>query len=385
MDVSELFWTASFEDLKRGYLQENNAYVCLLCGERIERGIVYNENEVFYKARKYMSIHIKKVHHSVFYHLNSLDKKLTGLTEHQSNLLRLFYEGKSDREIQTEMSIGSASTIRNHRFALREKERQSRIYGVMAELLNDKTRNFESDINVPKIPTVSDGFTSIPQKENEVLLQKLFPQGPEGPLKTFSLKEKHKFIVLREVIKRFLPNQIYTEKEVNLVLSNVYDDFVTLRRYLIEFGFLERTPDGSKYWQRISSERSEEGTMDRREALKQQYKETKIDAGIYQIKNTKNQRLLIESTMNLKTMTGKQFTLEMGSYQNKQLQNEWNEFGKDAFVFEVLEILEIPESGYFDAKDSLKKLKEKWLDKLQPYGDRGYNIKKLVKDRTLYS
>ena len=66
----------------------------------------------------------------------------------------------------------------------------------------------------------------------------------------------------------------------------------------------------------------------------------------------------------------------MGSYQNKLLQNEWTVFGAEAFVFEVLEILEIPEVGYFDAKDALKKLKEKWLAELQPYGERGYNIRK---------
>lgn len=66
----------------------------------------------------------------------------------------------------------------------------------------------------------------------------------------------------------------------------------------------------------------------------------------------------------------------MGTYQNKRLQDELKEFGAEAFVFEVIEILETPEEGYFDAKDALKKLKEKWLAKLQPYGERGYNIRK---------
>lgn len=80
--------------------------------------------------------------------------------------------------------------------------------------------------------------------------------------------------------------------------------------------------------------------------------------------------------MNFKTINGKRFTLETGTYQNRLLQNEWNEFGEEVFVFEVLEILEIPETGYFDAKDALKKLKEKWLEKLQPYGERGYNTLK---------
>ena len=33
---------------------------------------------------------------------------MTGLTEHQSHILRLFYEGKSDQEIKEELEIGSA-------------------------------------------------------------------------------------------------------------------------------------------------------------------------------------------------------------------------------------------------------------------------------------
>jgi hypothetical protein len=75
----------------------------------------------------------------------------------------------------------------------------------------------------------------------------------------------------------------------------------------------------------------------------------------------------------LKTINGKRFQLEMGGHPNAALLKEWNEYGKDAFAFEVLEVLEKPETGYFDEKDALKKLEAAWLDRLQPYGDRGYN------------
>lgn len=113
--------------------------------------------------------------------------------------------------------------------------------------------------------------------------------------------------------------------------------------------------------------------MDRKKELKQQYKETKIEAGVYRIKNIKNQKILVESTMNLKTINGKRFQLEMGSHKNKRLQKEWKEFGQESFVFEVLEVLEKKEDGYFDAKEALKKLEEKWIAALQPFAERGYN------------
>lgn len=112
--------------------------------------------------------------------------------------------------------------------------------------------------------------------------------------------------------------------------------------------------------------------MDRKE-LKRLAKETKTEAGVYQIKNTRNGKLFIASTPNLKTINGQQFTLEMGSHMNRALQQDWDTFGKDAFTFDVLEILEQPETGYFDQKDALKKLLSKWQDQLQPFGERGYN------------
>lgn len=116
--------------------------------------------------------------------------------------------------------------------------------------------------------------------------------------------------------------------------------------------------------------------MDRKKELKQLYKETKTQAGVYQIKNNKNQKIYIESSMNLKTINGKQFQLKMGSHTNKLLQKEWNEFGEEAFTFEVLETLKVKEDGYFDVKYELEKLEEKWLNKLQPFGEHGYNREK---------
>ena len=222
----------------------------------------------------------------------------------------------------------------------------------------------------------------VTQQESDRLLKTLFPEGTDGPLKTFSIKEKNKLVVLQEIVKRFQIEQIYTEREINQILKGVYHDFATLRRYLIEYGFLDRTPDGSQYWLRKDSTNKEETTMDRKEELKRQYKETKIQAGVYQVRNTKNLKILIESTSNLKTINGKRFSLDMGSYQNKGLLDELKEFGAEAFVFEVLEILEAPREGYFDAKDALKKLKEKWLDKLQPYEERGYNKIKPIRQDT---
>jgi hypothetical protein len=248
LDISELFWNASLEELKSGYMEIEHHYICLLCGKYFEKGIVYPEDGVMYESARYVRVHIEKIHHSVFDYLIKMDKKLTGLTDHQNSLLLLFYQGKSDKEIQEELGIGSASTIRNHRFILKEKERQAKIFLAMMELLKERDAYAPAFINVHKTATMIDDRYNMTQEENEAILSKNFPDGKKGHLKAFPRKEKHKLVVLREIAKRFDSERTYTEKEVNQTLKSAYHDYATLRRYLIEYGFLDRKPDGCQYW-----------------------------------------------------------------------------------------------------------------------------------------
>lgn len=61
----------------------------------------------------------------------------------------------------------------------------------------------------------------------------------------------------------------------------------------------------------------------------------------------------------------------MGRYANSQLQKDWMELGPDAFSYEVLEEKETDEVT--DMKWELKQMEKPWLEKLQPFGERGYN------------
>jgi hypothetical protein len=325
-----------------------------------------------------MHFHITQEHRSVFEHLINMNKKLTGLSNHQNELLKLFYLGKKDIDIQKEMDIGSSSTIRNHRFVLKEKEHQAKIFLVLMELL--KENNSKPQVLIPPHQTAAmlDERYSITEEENEKILKKYFTDGPEGPLKTFDMKEKNRLAVLRQIAKRFEANSFYSEKEVNEILKNVYKDYITVRRYLVEYGFLDRKPDGSRYWVKEDSGETEQTKMEqssinRRKELIRLYKEIKPEAGVYQIKNTKNSKVYVVSTVNLKTMNGKRMMLDGGTHKNKKLQEEWNKFGGEAFSLEVLEILKEKEDGFFDKTEELKKLENKWLEKLQPYGECGYN------------
>jgi biotin operon repressor len=61
-------------------------------------------------------------------------------------------------------------------------------------------------------------------------------------------KQKKLMPVLRYLTQRFEPGRQYTEREVNDIIRQLHDDYVTLRRLLIDFHFLDRHSGGSVYW-----------------------------------------------------------------------------------------------------------------------------------------
>lgn len=64
----------------------------------------------------------------------------------------------------------------------------------------------------------------------------------------FPKKSSAKRDVLKIIINKFDEDKIYNEREVNEILKKIYDDYILIRRSLVEYSFLCRTDDGSKYW-----------------------------------------------------------------------------------------------------------------------------------------
>jgi hypothetical protein len=249
-DLSELFWESSLEEIKQGYAWdlEAAAYICLICGASFARGVVYELGGSLYEAEKGAEVHLQTAHGSMFEYLLELNKKFTGLTDLQKKLLSCFYRELSDRETADELGGGSTSTIRNHRFTFREKQRQAKIFLALMELLEQKMGRQNKFINIPRSASIIDERFAITEVEYEKMIKAYFKQGPEGPLSDFPTKEKRKVAVLRHIIGRFSLERKYSEKEINEVLKPVYHDYVMIRRYLVEYGLLDRHRDGSVYW-----------------------------------------------------------------------------------------------------------------------------------------
>lgn len=115
--------------------------------------------------------------------------------------------------------------------------------------------------------------------------------------------------------------------------------------------------------------------MDRK-ALIREYKESRRPIGVFGVRNTVNGKSLVGASTDLPGMLNRQrFQLEAGIHPNRELQKDWNEFGPDAFAFEVLDTLPPPEQPDYDPSDDLRALEALWLDKLSPFDERGYNAR----------
>ena len=63
----------------------------------------------------------------------------------------------------------------------------------------------------------------------------------DGPrLKAIPAQRKKRVIVLQHLVERFGPDRDYPEKEVNALLREAHEDVATLRRELVDYGFMTR-------------------------------------------------------------------------------------------------------------------------------------------------
>jgi len=110
--------------------------------------------------------------------------------------------------------------------------------------------------------------------------------------------------------------------------------------------------------------------MDRRKQLKELYKNTKSDMGVFIIKSNSKNKCLVEESKNLRASLNRaRFQLDYGSYPNRELQSDWKQDGASSFTIEVLDILKYKEDEpKTDYSEELSILKSVWEDKLSKEG-----------------
>ena len=124
---------------------------------------------------------------------------------------------------------------------------QARIYTLREHALREMSQAIDGDSALA--PTVS---------ADESVLRAFF----DGTrLKSIPAARKKRVVVLRHLLGRFVPGQEYPEREVNDVLREAHEDVATLRRELVDYGFMTR--DRGIY--RVASELPARGATVRQE------------------------------------------------------------------------------------------------------------------------
>ena len=70
----------------------------------------------------------------------------------------------------------------------------------------------------------------------------------DGSIKQLPQEGRKMETILLFILDAFPLDITFTEKEVNTILRRFHTDTATLRRNLIDYGFMTREGDGSKYW-----------------------------------------------------------------------------------------------------------------------------------------
>ena len=90
----------------------------------------------------------------------------------------------------------------------------------------------------------------VPDEDREEDVRKVLKAylNADGTIRQLPQEGKKMLIILHFILDAFSFDANYTEKEVNTILRRFHVDTATLRRNLIDYGFMARESDGTRYW-----------------------------------------------------------------------------------------------------------------------------------------
>ena len=109
--------------------------------------------------------------------------------------------------------------------------------------------------------------------------------------------------------------------------------------------------------------------MSGRKALLREYKERKVEAGIYAVRCVPTGQAWVGVAPDLSNrQNGVWFSLRLGSHREKTLQGAWNTHGADAFVFEAVEVVDTEGLEGSMRASRLKDRRAHWIETLNATG-----------------
>ena len=114
--------------------------------------------------------------------------------------------------------------------------------------------------------------------------------------------------------------------------------------------------------------------MTSKKEWKQAYKEMNFRKGVFQLRNKRNNKVFIGSSMDLdRAWNSLRVQLQTGNHFNEQLQRDWQEQGESDFAYEIVEVMKENNDPAVDVKQEVKTLEKLVMMELEPYGEKGYH------------
>jgi hypothetical protein len=99
--------------------------------------------------------------------------------------------------------------------------------------------------------------------------------------------------------------------------------------------------------------------------LKEDYKQSEKSMGVFRIKNSTNNKVLIDHSLDINAKWNRHRTeLKFGSHRNRELQKDWIELGEDKFTFEILSTLKESKEENINYNKELKILQNMVVEEL---------------------
>ncbi|UNC91333.1 GIY-YIG nuclease family protein [Candidatus Contubernalis alkaliaceticus] len=104
---------------------------------------------------------------------------------------------------------------------------------------------------------------------------------------------------------------------------------------------------------------------ERKKELILEYKSRKISGGVYKITNTANGWYWLKADLNIQGQKNRfEFSKKTNSCVLLRLKKDWDQYGSQAFTFEILEEIEMKDTQTLkEFKDDLLVLEEMWAER----------------------
>ena len=267
----------------------------------------------------------------------------------------------------------------------KQKEQYYTIFSLRDEVFNSRLRELVFISNPDSVTDKS--------KESVFVSKVIHTFTKEGRIVRLPAQYKKRLVMLDYVSRKFCEGEVLKEAEVDSRIAELYSDHCTIRRMFIDEGYMTRenniyTVNKTGKIDEVVEPKINEISINRpdgkrKKELKREYVEKPPEAGAFLLKNRVTEKKYIGTSINLPGIINRYtFLLTLGKHENKNLQDDWNTYGKDAFEFTILEKLKtVKGDNRSTLKTELEKLEEKWHTLLISDKSMFYNIKIKIRNK----